>query len=520
VRRLALVAAALVVPALPVLAAAPAYAATHVICVGVPGGTCDESFLALKPALLAANANGLDDLVRVAPGVYSDGPYFVGEDGHALTLQGAGQSTDPFASTTITLPTSASINTYVNVDGATVQNLRVVMAGGANSNDTALNLSDGAAADHVTIVGAGTVNSVGVHVTASTLTASSVLMPRPAASDTRAVYVEGGSTVSDSILTGTRGLVQSAPGLSDVLSRVTIEADSFGIITDGGTVTVDDTVLDMGGAANSAGIAALNGNDSTTPMTINANHVTIVGSGSGSRGVWANATSPGGKQTSAITVSNSIIRGPATSLVAEATNTVGPTSTATLNVSYTDYQTVSPSGAIGTNGAGGVALGAGNVVNVDPGFVNAAAGNYHLSAGSPVADKGNPGTSGPATDRDGAARVLDGDAVVGAIRDLGAYELPAVVRPPTADTTAPETTITKKPGKRTTKKKVKLTFSSEAGATFECQVDGKAWKVCTSPLKLKVKQGKHAVLIRAKDAAGNVDATPAKVKFKRVPKPR
>jgi hypothetical protein len=33
-----------------------------------------------------------------------------------------------------------------------------------------------------------------------------------------------------------------------------------------------------------------------------------------------------------------------------------------------------------------------------------------------------------------------------------------------------------------------------------------------------VKQGKHTVLVRAVDAAGNVDASPAKVKFKRVPK--
>ena len=89
----------------------------------------------------------------------------------------------------------------------------------------------------------------------------------------------------------------------------------------------------------------------------------------------------------------------------------------------------------------------------------------------------------------------------------------------TVDTTAPETTITTKPARRITKKKVKLAFSSEAGATFQCQVDGKAWQSCTSPLKLKVKAGKHVVLVRAVDVAGNADATPAKVKFKRGPKP-
>ena len=49
--------------------------------------------------------------------------------------------------------------------------------------------------------------------------------------------------------------------------------------------------------------------------------------------------------------------------------------------------------------------------------------------------------------------------------------------------------------------------------------DKKDWKACTSPLKVTVhKLGKHVVLVRAIDAAGNVDATPAKVKFKRVPR--
>jgi hypothetical protein len=86
------------------------------------------------------------------------------------------------------------------------------------------------------------------------------------------------------------------------------------------------------------------------------------------------------------------------------------------------------------------------------------------------------------------------------------------------DTVAPDTTVTK-PAKRTAKKKVKLVFGSEAGATFECQVDGKAWRPCTSPLKVKVRQGKHVVLVRAADAVGNIDATPARVKFRRVPKP-
>jgi hypothetical protein len=90
----------------------------------------------------------------------------------------------------------------------------------------------------------------------------------------------------------------------------------------------------------------------------------------------------------------------------------------------------------------------------------------------------------------------------------------------TVDTVAPETTITRKPAKRVFTKKVKFKFTSnEAGVTFQCKRDAKAWKACTSPYRFKVKLGKHVFLVRGVDAAGNVDATPARYRFKRLPTP-
>jgi CSLREA domain-containing protein len=83
------------------------------------------------------------------------------------------------------------------------------------------------------------------------------------------------------------------------------------------------------------------------------------------------------------------------------------------------------------------------------------------------------------------------------------------------DTIAPETTLTKKPKKKSTKRKAKFKFeSSEDGSTFECKLDKKPFKPCTSPFKKKVKPKKHKFKVRAIDAAGNVDPTPAKAKFK------
>ena len=62
---------------------------------------------------------------------------------------------------------------------------------------------------------------------------------------------------------------------------------------------------------------------------------------------------------------------------------------------------------------------------------------------------------------------------------------------------------------------VKVTFrSDEPGSTFACKLDKKPYKRCTSPKTYRnLKEGKHKILVRATDAAGNVDSTPAKAKF-------
>ena len=77
----------------------------------------------------------------------------------------------------------------------------------------------------------------------------------------------------------------------------------------------------------------------------------------------------------------------------------------------------------------------------------------------------------------------------------------------------PETTLVKTPKKKVSSKKRKhkvgFAFSaSTAGATFECSVDGKAFKACASGLKLRLKVGKHTFAVRAL-ASGLTDPTPA-----------
>ena len=58
---------------------------------------------------------------------------------------------------------------------------------------------------------------------------------------------------------------------------------------------------------------------------------------------------------------------------------------------------------------------------------------------------------------------------------------------------------------------VTLVFSSnETGALFECRVDTAAFAGCSSPKRLTgLAAGPHTFEVRAKDTAGNVDASPA-----------
>jgi hypothetical protein len=79
-----------------------------------------------------------------------------------------------------------------------------------------------------------------------------------------------------------------------------------------------------------------------------------------------------------------------------------------------------------------------------------------------------------------------------------------------ADCVAPETQITKGPKDKTRKKKATFEFSSsEPSVSFECSLDGQPFVACVSPDTVKVKKGKHSFAVRARDAGGNVDATPA-----------
>jgi hypothetical protein len=81
----------------------------------------------------------------------------------------------------------------------------------------------------------------------------------------------------------------------------------------------------------------------------------------------------------------------------------------------------------------------------------------------------------------------------------------------TVDTTAPQTSITSAPPAQTSSTSASFGFSSsETGSTFECSLDNAAFAACTSPRDYTgLAAGAHTFRVRAIDAAGNVDGTPA-----------
>jgi len=82
---------------------------------------------------------------------------------------------------------------------------------------------------------------------------------------------------------------------------------------------------------------------------------------------------------------------------------------------------------------------------------------------------------------------------------------------PPADTTPPDTSITSGPTGTTTSTSASLGFSAtEVGSSFECKLDSGSWASCVSLKAYSgLTVGSHQFSARAKDAAGNIDASPA-----------
>jgi hypothetical protein len=310
-----------------------------------------------------------------------------------------------------------------------------------------------------------------------------------------------GATVSDLSILHSAGsfALQMNNGLVERVSARTVGAGSGVACFIGGGTLRDSTCLNERTSPGDA--LAYNITDAERSSVLrNVTAVSTAPSGYGAR-YAANTSSLGATVT--VDARNVIFSGVTADIRAD--EQLG--STMTLAADHSNFAEVE----LGGTGAASVtpAGTAGNQTD-PPQFVNVAGGDLHQLPTSPTVDHG-------AGDPSLGARDLDGDArTLGSAPDIGADELiPVPGGPPDADVTAPETSIDQAPKRRSKKRKARFAFSSsEVGSTFECSLDGAAFKPCSSPLKRKVKRRKHRFAVRAIDAAGNVDRTPAKARWK------
>jgi hypothetical protein len=138
--------------------------------------------------------------------------------------------------------------------------------------------------------------------------------------------------------------------------------------------------------------------------------------------------------------------------------------------------------------------------------------NLHQLPGSPTIDKGAVDAASGPFDVNGWPRLL------GATVDIGADEFG--FSPPRGNS-APVTKLTMPALRqpiRTPSRKAEFSFgSSEIGSRFECKLDRKPYRACTSPHGVEVKLGKHEFRVRAIDPQGKADATPPVFRWKVVP---
>ncbi|MCP3145283.1 Ig-like domain-containing protein, partial [Pyxidicoccus xibeiensis] len=100
---------------------------------------------------------------------------------------------------------------------------------------------------------------------------------------------------------------------------------------------------------------------------------------------------------------------------------------------------------------------------------------------------------------------------VRAVDEAGNVDPTPATRTWTVDTGVPDTSFTSTPPALSSSSSATFDLNSnESPVTYECSLDGAAFTACTDPVTFTgLSDGSHTLLARARDAAGNVDPSPA-----------
>lgn len=469
------------------LAAGPAAAKTYCVPASVAG--CTSSTSSLQTALTEAGSDSTPDTIKIATGMYDNNGCPTGgltfNSSNQVTIEGAG-----IGKTIITCDAdyNNSLHYYpiITLQGpATLTGVTIQLPAG--DSDRGLSIRNATANGIAVTSASSATNVIGAIIDGGTLENSTVSVPTADSGSEGISSFDGAVLNGLTVTAGGEAIAASSPTTishSTVSSPQVITADG----QDGGNVTVYDSVLEITAAGEWA-LSTRNTNSGVGLLSIAARNVTIVGGGTGSIGVDAESDESG--TTAAISLTDSVISGPATPIARFAT--AGTTATAT--VSYSDY----PAGSYAGTGTGSTSQT--NDLHVSPDFLSPATGNYELAAGSPLIDAGTPGglsAGEPSTDLIGNPRILAGNGSCSGRRDLGAYEY-APTKLPAGAAAVPTSVFTGSPVKFSA---TGCSIDPSLGVTFSWSFDDGATASGATATHAFATPGVHHATVVVRDRAG------------------
>jgi PKD domain len=359
----------------PLLLAAPARAD---FCVGAP--PCQPS---LQAAIDLADSSPGTDTITVEPGTFTGG---LADADNPVDIVGAGaiQSTLVLAS-----PGDRAV-LDLDAAGSSASSLHISVP----SSKRGLELTDSVGSDLLVDAPSAAGGERGVILDgASRLERSTIALSMPPGSGNVGLQAENAgvdgltSSAADVTVSAQSGVTVGNDGMLALRSARISAPEGINVIGSGGrpvVATLDDVLLTV--PAPTAGTGFATGADGAD-ATLTLRNVTARGSGAASVGALA-------KSAGAIHIGSSSFSNFAADLDAQ--------SLGTIDANFSNFSSVVP--------------GTGNIAG-DPGFLDAAGGDFRLPFSSPLVDAGDPGPLlGPATDLAGAARLVNGRV------DIGAFE--------------------------------------------------------------------------------------------------
>ena len=373
-----------------VLALAPA-ASAQTFCVNYdPCPGTDKA--TIQDALVAAQGNGAEDVVRIGPKPTS----YVGQatyvSNEKVTIIGAGPD-----QTRLSPDAGAAITMVLHSPSSQVRDLTL------NVRDSPSSL--GLETD-------GTATNVRIRYPGSEFDLAGVRLKNGGVLEDSVVDMDGGkgvqrlesgtATIRDTTISSYGAGVEAvATGAGTNLQRVRVTSVRAPLFLSGSN-TLTDVVARMTGSAMDAGLYAGPG------ANVVAHHLTLVGGAAGNA-LSAYATSG---TTAQITLRNSIVMGFSRTFARQADGA----GIANIGISFSRFLAVNTY----ESGNGAITVGTGTTAAA-PQFVDAGTGDYRLRGDSALIDAGDPqNVLGP--DISGQARPVDGDGANGARADMGAYE--------------------------------------------------------------------------------------------------